>query len=195
VALLIVVLPEIKLRQQLIYFPEHVNQDELTRIANKLNATCGQLTSAEIARKKLKLTPPETQVLNAIINIMSESDRHQPGRPYFEGMRLMLNQPEFLPTERMLSAMDLIENMDWLGSIVSRQPKEGNVEVVIGEESQQDALRDLSMVFSGYGVPDAIGGTIGVLGPTRMDYGRSIAAVRYLARLLSNLFAGLYQRQ
>jgi heat-inducible transcriptional repressor len=193
IALLIVVLQEIRIKQQLLSFAEPVSQDQMSSIANKLNAIFSGMTSSEIRRKKADLTALERHVLDAVIAIIEEQDRTVPERPYLEGLRLMLNQPEFLPSGRMLSIMELMENVEWLNLILSQQTRESDVRVVIGEESQQDALRDLSVIFGRYGIPDDIGGTIGVLGPTRMDYGHSIAAVRYFCRVLSNLLAELHQ--
>ncbi len=192
VALLVVVLRDMKVRQQLVHFTQPQTQDELTRLANKVNVAFSLLTRKEIERKEIELTPTEAHVVEAVLAIMTEENAREVDRPYFEGLRLMLNQPEFTPGERMLGVMELVENMDWLGSIIAREPKEGGVEVIIGDESKQDALRDLSVVFTRYGIPDDVGGTIGVLGPTRMDYPRSIATVRYLSRILSNLLQGLY---
>lgn len=193
-ALLIVVLHEIRIKQQLLNFDEPVTQDELSRIANKLNTLFSSMTSSEIRRKKAELLASERRALDAVLNVIDEQDRRSTDRPYLEGLRLMLNQPEFLPSGRMLDIMELMENLEWLSSILARQTKDTDVNVLIGEESQQDALRDLSVIFGRYGIPDDIGGTIGVLGPTRMDYGHSIAAVRYFCQVLSNLLMNLYRQ-
>jgi heat-inducible transcriptional repressor len=50
----------------------------------------------------------------------------------------------------------------------------------------------LGVVVSTYGVDGEVTGVLGVLGPTRMAYGRSISSVRYMARLMSDLMADLY---
>jgi heat-inducible transcriptional repressor len=192
VALLIVVLQEIRIKQQLLSFKEPVSQDELSRTANKLNAIFGSLTAPEIRRKKAELNLLEKQVTDAVTAVMDEQERSGQDRPYLEGLRLMLDQPEFLPSGRTLNIMELMENVEWLSRLLTRGTGQGGVNVLIGEESKQDALRDLSVVFGRYGIPDDIGGTIGVLGPTRMDYGHSIAAVRYFCRVLSNLLTSLH---
>jgi len=68
------------------------------------------------------------------------------------------------------------------------------VQVVIGGEGAWEELRDCSMVLARYGAPGFATGALGVLGPTRMAYGRTISAVRYVAGLMSDLvveaFAG-----
>jgi heat-inducible transcriptional repressor len=64
---------------------------------------------------------------------------------------------------------------------------------VIGEENRDETLHDLSLVFSSYGIPGQVGGTIGVIGPTRMDYRRAISIVDYMSEVLSGLVAGVCQ--
>lgn len=68
----------------------------------------------------------------------------------------------------------------------------GSVTVTIGEENSVEGLRTASVVASGYGAGgDAAGlGSLGVLGPTRMDYPGSIAAVRAVARYVGDLLGG-----
>jgi heat-inducible transcriptional repressor len=65
------------------------------------------------------------------------------------------------------------------------------VQIVIGEESHDETLKDLSLVLGRYGVPKKVGGTIGVIGPTRMDYRKAISTVNYMSGVLSYLVAGV----
>jgi heat-inducible transcriptional repressor len=58
---------------------------------------------------------------------------------------------------------------------------------MIGGEGEWEELRDCSMVLTRYGAPGFAIGALGVLGPTRMAYGRTISTVRYVAGLLSDL--------
>jgi heat-inducible transcriptional repressor len=66
-------------------------------------------------------------------------------------------------------------------------PTVGGIQVVIGGEGAWEELRDCSMVLARYGAPGFATGALGVLGPTRMPYGRTISAVRYVAGLMSDL--------
>ena len=63
----------------------------------------------------------------------------------------------------------------------------GGVQVLIGGEGTREELRPFSMVLANYGAPGYMTGTLGVLGPMRMSYGRSISVVRFLSNLLSNM--------
>jgi heat-inducible transcriptional repressor len=190
-ALIVLVLGEAILKRQLLSFEERVTQERLAIISNKLNATFSGLTSSEILAKKLELPSEEAQVTEAVTDMMSAEDELEYEQPYLEGLRLMLGQPEFAEKDRMLNIMELMETKDWLNLAFGKHSDDLGVQVVIGEENRNTTLRDLSLVFSRYGIPDQIGGTIGIIGPTRMNYRRAISTVDYISGILSDLVAGV----
>jgi len=190
-SLMVLVLGEAILKRQLLSFEEPVTQERLAIISNKLNAVFSGLTSSEISAKKLELPSEEAQVTEAVIDMMSAEDELEYEQPYLEGLRLMLGQPEFAEKDRMLSIMELMETKDWLSSAFGRRSDDFGVQVVIGEENRNEVLRDLSLVFSRYGIPHQIGGTIGIIGPTRMNYRRAISTVAYISAILSDLVSGV----
>ena len=99
-----------------------------------------------------------------------------------------------LPSARQ--ALRVLEERSLLEEVLANvlTPNVGGVQVVIGGEGGWEELKDCSMVLTRYGAPGFATGALGVLGPTRMAYGRTISAVRYVAGLLSDLviesFAG-----
>ena len=66
------------------------------------------------------------------------------------------------------------------------------VQTIIGGEGTWEELRDCSIVLARYGAPGIVTGTVGVLGPIRMAYGRSISTVRFIAGLLSDLVVDMH---
>jgi heat-inducible transcriptional repressor len=92
----------------------------------------------------------------------------------------------------MLELVEVLEERSWLKSILSRQAGAGRVQVIIGSENLEGAMRRCSLVIARYGVPGQLSGSIGVIGPTRMPYGRTIATVQYVSDLLGHLAQGLY---
>jgi len=101
----------------------------------------------------------------------------------------MVNEPEFVQRERMLGVLELLEAKGWLKQVIDWQVTEEGVRVIIGGENRESSLHDLSLVVSNYGVPDQARGTVGVIGPKRMDYSKAISAVNYISGLLSELVA------
>ena len=63
----------------------------------------------------------------------------------------------------------------------------GGVQVVIGGEGEWEELKQCSVVMARYGIPGIVTGTLGVFGPMRMPYARTIPTVRFMADLLSGL--------
>jgi heat-inducible transcriptional repressor len=188
-ALLVVVLYEAKVRRQVLSLNRNVSQDELTKLANKLTSVYGGMTSTEILAERERLSSEERQISESLAEIMAAEDKPEYGETYLEGLRLLLSQPEFTNSPRVLGILEVLEGEDWLRSIFSQESGKGGVRVVIGEENPEPALQDLSLLASQYGVPDRASGIVGVIGPKRMDYAKAISSLNCLSALLSNSVA------
>jgi heat-inducible transcriptional repressor len=190
--LLIVVLYEAKVRRQVLSFSRKVSQDELTKLANKLTSIYAGMTSSEILAKKEGLEGlsfEERQISGWLAEIVAAEDKLEYGEPYLEGLCLLLSQPEFTDSPRMLKILEMLEGGDWLRNIFCREFNRGGVKVVIGEENPEPALQDLSLIASQYGVLNKASGIVGVIGPKRMDYAKAISSLNCLSALLSNSVA------
>jgi heat-inducible transcriptional repressor len=66
------------------------------------------------------------------------------------------------------------------------------VQVFIGRENKEKAMRDCSVIVTRYGIPGEVGGALGVMGPIRMEYDRAIPTVRFLSKVMSELVGDLY---
>jgi heat-inducible transcriptional repressor len=189
VALLIVVLHEAKVRRQVLSFSRKVSQDELTKVANRLSSVYGGMTSSEISTTTERLSSEERQISESLAEIMAAQDKLDYGEPHLEGLRLLLGQPEFADSPRVLGILETLEGEDWLKNIFSQESSKGGVKVVIGEENPEPALQELSLLASQYGVPDKASGIVGVIGPKRMDYAKAISSLNCFSALLSDSVA------
>jgi heat-inducible transcriptional repressor len=189
VVMLVLILSNAVLRRQTIKFGEPVDQGQLSEAAVKFNREYAGRTRSQIAAGKLEMTPLEKKISGTIREVMAGEDAIEYESSYFEGLRLMLEQPEFVQRERMLGVLELMEAKGWLRNVIDWQVTEEGVKVIIGEENRESALHDLSLVFSHYGVPDQVQGAVGIIGPKRMDYSRAISTVNYISGLLSELVA------
>ena len=190
-ALLILVLSETVVRQQLLSFKNPVNQDQLSNMTRKLNARYYGLSAKEISASGTESTSEERKLTEVIADIMTSEDEKEYSKPCLEGLRFMLQQPEFVNKDRMLNIMELIEEGDYLKPVLYRRSEKEGIRILIGKESEEESLGDLSLVLSGYGIPEKACGTIGVIGPTRMDYRRTISTVEYMSEVLSYLVSGV----
>jgi heat-inducible transcriptional repressor len=188
-ALLIVVLYEAKVRRQVLSFRRKVSQEELASLANKLTSIYGGLTSSEILAKEEGLSSEERQISESLSEIMAAEDKLEYGETYLEGLRLLLGQPEFTNNARILGILEVLEGDGWLRNIFCQESGRAGVKVVIGEENPEPALQDLSLIASQYGVLNKASGIVGVIGPKRMDYARTISSLNFLSALLSDSVA------
>ncbi len=194
-ALVVLVLHGAKVRQQLMIFGQAVTQPELTAIANKLNAAYANLTRPQISAKVMELSLTEQQVTDGVLKMMLAEDEHEYEEPYCNGLHFMLNQPEFAHSQRILNLLELIEHRKLLKVITPAKLASRRVQVVIGRENEAEVFHDYSVVVSQYGLPEGAIGTIGVIGPTRMPYARTISTVSYLSSVLSRMVAELYGQE
>lgn len=110
---------------------------------------------------------------------------------FVDGTSNIMRQPEFADRGRMNSILEALEHRRVLYQVLSSSLLGKNVTVIIGSENRLDEMHECSVVASGYTVGGKVCGSIGVVGPTRMDYRRSVAAVEFMASNLSGLLTSL----
>ena len=193
-ALVVLVLYGAKVKQKLITFDQVVSQSKLAVVSNKLNAVYSGLTGQQILAKAIELSPVEKQISDHLVEVMQAEDEQEYEEPYLDGLHFILGQPEFAHSQRLQALMELVENRNLLKIIVPTKLNKQTVQVVIGKENKAEAIQDYSVVISQYGLPDEVAGTIGVVGPTRMPYYHAIPTVDYISSVLSQLVAGLHEK-
>ncbi|MBM2825431.1 MAG: Heat-inducible transcription repressor HrcA [Dehalococcoidales bacterium] len=196
VTLVVLVLMGAKLRERLATFEQAISQSDLTAMANKLSAVYAGLTRSQILAKEITLSPGEQQITDCMVQIMADEDNKEYEEPYLDGLRLTLSQPELVHSRGMaLTLMELIEQRNLLSSIVPAGVTSHRVQVVIGKENKLQSIHEYSVAISRYGPAEEAVGTIGVIGPTRMPYARTIVTLDYLSVVLTRLMTGLYGRK
>jgi heat-inducible transcriptional repressor len=193
-ALLVVVLQQARVKQQVLMFPEPIEQDQLTAISNHLNDAFGGYSAAEIGRSQVQLTQLEWHVANAVREIIASADSGY-DTAYLDGVRNVLTKPEFASSDKVLNLLDVLEQRNLQKLIPFRDAAQQGVTVLIGGEHEDDAMRDYSVVISPYGKPDGIGGAMAVLGPTRMHYPETISTVRFVADLMGEMLSTFYDEE
>ena len=191
-ALLIVVLEQAKLRKQLIRFQEPVDNTEIEFMSTRLRSHVTGLTHQEIADQPMSLTPTERQAVDATIVMLQEEDDSAHEEHYVRGLRNLLDQPEFIDYERVRPIIHGIEDGSLIEAALEEAPVGEVVRVVIGQENRGTALRPLSVVICRYGVPGHALGTIGVIGPTRMEYNRAISGIGFISSIMDGMVRSVY---
>jgi heat-inducible transcriptional repressor len=186
-ALLIVVLQEARVRQQTLPLSRPFDQDENSVIARRLNELFAGLTAGEIRQQESELSQLEAQVARAVAELMESEDEAVLGPAFLEGIRHMLRQPEFAESRRAVEVLEILDEDNLPRAIPFRSIPEEGVTVIIGGEHPEDAMRQCSLVLTRYGSRGGQGGTLVVVGPTRLHYSRAVTMVRYMASLMDEM--------
>jgi heat-inducible transcriptional repressor len=196
-ALMVLVLEGGEIRQQVLSLAESIGQGQLSETAARINRACLGKNAAEVSALATDFSGLGNEVVRLVGETMDRADELSSGEVYRDGLSYVLREPEFAETESALKALRILEERSFLEEVLAKvlSPSVGEgVQVVIGGEGAWEELRDCSVVLARYGETGYATGALGVLGPTRMAYGRSISAVRYVAGLMSDLvieaFAG-----
>ena len=194
-ALLVVVTSDTAVHQQQLEFPLHVNQEQLTRLAARLNGEFGGRHASEIPIRDATepLSQVEAIVVAAVVELLLRESRESVEEPVVEGVRDLLRQPEFDDSDRILDTLEAVDETRLRGAIPSAAIDDAGVAIVIGDENHVGPYQDMSFVLARYGVPGGAGGVVGVLGPTRMPYTDAVAHVRYVGDVLTELLRKFYE--
>ena len=100
----------------------------------------------------------------------------------------MLEYPEYSDVNKARNFLAVLESKDTLRKLVSR---DGGMEISIriGPENQVPEMNDCSIVTASYRVGDHSSGTLGIIGPTRMNYNRVISVLDFMGRALSDVLS------
>ena len=112
---------------------------------------------------------------------------------YVDGAARLLSEHRFQDVSQLNALLEALERRVSLLGVLSTALAERGTYVRIGHENEMPALRSLSLVAANYGLPQRNLGTVSVIGPTRMDYGRAIGTVGEAAHLLSRFVEDLYE--
>jgi len=190
-ALLILVTNDGTVRQAVITLDQQRSEDELATVGNKLTALLRGKSLLEIPLADGDLNEFERAVESQMIGLLRSVEDFSSRDITYDGLVKMLNQPEFKATERVKQVIELLENGGVLLTILPDVLNQEGVQVIIGDENKLNDLRQCSIILTRYGV-DEKAGVLGIIGPTRMEYGRTISGVRYVSRLLSEMMRDVY---
>jgi heat-inducible transcriptional repressor len=185
--LLVLVLQEGTVKQQLLDLDQPMEQSELSQISNELNDQLAGCDTVTIRSKLDLLTPFARQVALLVREAMTRSDSQVSGQIYRDGLVQILEAPEFAGGDNVRRIVQVFEQRSLLEQVLGDLATGADVQVVIAGEGRYAELQDISLVIGRYGAADRATGLLGVIGPLRMPYGRTIGAVRYVATLMSEV--------
>ena len=180
---------------RILFVDAPMEQSELDRIGRYLSQEfCGRTLPRirELLREKMKEERAAYDELMARgLELGRKTLAAETGEAevYVDGASNLLGSPEFADPERVKTLFQALERKRTLIDLLGRVLSDRGVQVVIGDEQPSDDLADCSLVASTYGAGGRVMGTLGIVGPKRMEYARAIALVDHLAQLLNRFFS------
>ena len=180
---------------KVITLDEDFTQDELNRTARYLNSEFSGMSLLAIRAEILGLMKArkalyDSVVRNAILLCeRSLQDEDSEGAEVFlDGASNILGKPEFSSAENIRDLFRTFEEksriVKILNECVAGDSVTGKVKVLIGHENLASSMRHCAVISSSFHVSADVTGTLGVVGPTRIEYGRMMAVVNYLGRFI-----------
>jgi len=188
--LMVAVLQGGEVRQRFLTLTEPVAQEQLTIAAHALTNLMTGYGLDALTSHTVEMDALQQEVAPFLAEELSAADSLGAGEVYFDGLTNMLAIPEFAGSDDARRALRLLEEKPVLQDLLNRTLANsdiGGVQVLIGAEGDREELSQFSLVLSRYGAAGLATGTLGILGPMRMQYGRTIPLVRFLSRLMSEM--------
>ena len=188
-ALLIVVTDAGMLQDTVIKVPEDIGYKELDMLSNMLNARFRDQTLRQVVPHVVDELNGDFQqhkeVFEAVMHSVSESlGAQQPPELALGGARNILNHPEYKDLNRARSLLAVLETRDVMLDLLMHT---GQLElsITIGQETSEDnPVKDCSIVTATYRIGNQARGSMGIIGPTRMNYAKVAAVVDGMGKML-----------
>ncbi len=192
-ALAVVVAENGLVANRMITVPVTMTQGDLDRISEFVNRKFQNVTWSQMLQAGLHTVRHEIgqrieqfdQVIDLIQQVLMGERNSE---VYLGGASKMLGQPEFQDVNQVRSILHLLDHRETMRTLIGERQHDDQVQVTIGSENQLQEVENCSLVTAIYKWNGTPLGWIGVLGPTRMDYARAVAAVREVSNLLTEIF-------
>ena len=175
-----------------------LTRDDLDFVVHMLNERLAGLTLEEIRKTyalRMKDVTEEPTGIVKLVLVSSQSFFSEPaeGRLSLAGTQNIMVQPEFYSEPSELKRLiEMLEDANFIVHLMEEESiQPGRVSVRIGSENSEDKVDKYSIVTASYKIGDIVG-TVGIMGPKRMDYTRVVALVEGTAALLSRSGSGSF---
>jgi len=198
-SILLVLVTDAKVvKNQIVYVQSPPDYDELIGLSRILNQKLQNRTIQDIDQKMVegmyKAFGRHTQVLmpvlQVIVDVIHAEDDMQ---VYTSGVKNILAFPEFSNVNKAKAIFQALEERELLITIMGRDIKD-NIQIIIGEENDIEQLKNCSIIKANYSVGNQGAGCIGIVGPTRMNYGQAVSVLEGILLNINAVISALSGR-
>lgn len=184
-------------QNRVIHYDEEMSQVELDQAARYIVEHFKDRSLFEIKVMILKMIEKEQalydkfmqRVIMLSTRTFADAEGELEAEVYLDGASNLIKTPEFSDINRMKVLFETIEQKNRLAALISRciEGDTQEVRITIGAENALPGIEDCTLIASRYVVDEKSHGSLGILGPTRMEYARAISLVDYVARLFARV--------
>lgn len=130
------------------------------------------------------------RVVDNILDIIFATIKEDQGRRiYLSGTMNILEQPEFRDVEKLKAILSLLSAQDKVWELLATGCEAEGLTIRIGRENKGAGVINCSLITATYQVNGEVVGTLGIIGPTRMEYSRVVSMVEYVSKVFSEVLA------
>lgn len=190
-AILCIVADDGSIDTNVVDIPLGMSSEEMDYLAGKMSKLLEDRNLSDISVEILQNVHTDVVEDKLIFSSLLQAVRKMTGRRqeqkvFLGGTKQLLNQPEFRDVERVRNLLGILEEEKDLKDLLQGGEDSG-LKVTIGSENKFTGIQDCSMVQATYRLNGQIVGTMAVLGPTRMEYGKVISVMDYLHKYLKTI--------
>lgn len=190
-AILCIVADDGSIDTNVVDIPLGMSSEEMDYLAGKMSKLLEDRNLSDISVEILQNVHTDVVEDKLIFSSLLQAVRKMTGRRqeqkvFLGGTKQLLNQPEFRDVERVRNLLGILEEEKVLKDLLQGGEDSG-LKVTIGSENKFTGIQDCSMVQATYRLNGQIVGTMAVLGPTRMEYGKVISVMNYLHKYLKTI--------
>ncbi|NLJ40728.1 MAG: heat-inducible transcription repressor HrcA [Clostridiales bacterium] len=198
-ALLVIVTNAGTIKDSIITIPDSISEDDLYRFSNMLNEMYRDQCLGSISLRPLikvrESMAQNQEFFNSLVDVLTDSIEIKGSRElYLGGTTNIFKFPEYRDIVKAKEFLDLMEQKDLLYKLLAHFKGNG-VSVTIGEENQYRELQDYSIVTTAYSVGGHVLGTLGIIGPTRMEYSKAVSVMDFMGKTLSRYLTQLFVKE
>ena len=183
-------------RDAVIRIPAGMRDSDMERLSNMLTA---KLSSRKLEDVQSRLMPELSYEFSeyrdfcvSLVQKLQRDIKPDAAGVELSGATNIFNHPEYSDLDKAKGILNALEAKDMLYCLL-RDAVKLEFSVTIGSEHQNPEMKNCSVVTATYRIGDSPIGSLGVIGPTRMDYSRILAVLEYVGQSLSEILTNLLE--
>lgn len=176
------------IRESIIKFDEDITQEQVEDLTNLFkNKLVGKpLQTMNSPLEEFIMDEMKTGI-NIIKKVIEEINKiiNESQQVYLNGANKVVDMPEFKKVDVAKDFLNVLDAKDLVSDVLNTGVAD-DIKIYIGEETEKEELRNFSIVTFNHLLKDKDIGTIGIIGPTRMDYSKVISVMKYISKKLND---------